>query len=230
MTKYTPTAFGDSGVYKIQIGPTFYIGSCNQFGKRLAGHKSDLAAGTHPNKKLQGAWDDHQQIECFILQNVPRKAQDVESDKDHLTRLKFHEQLALDAEFNHPDCANESNNSRYNSTAADHMRAKWNDPAWRESTSAKIRDAARNRQISDDTRQKMAEAKRGGKNHKSRPCVIHHGGKSIRFDCTSEAARHFNATQQAMDAWLKGAIPWPGTGPRKPKRADLIGMTGEFVK
>jgi hypothetical protein len=229
MNPYHPTAFRDAGVYKIQIGPTFYIGSCSQFGKRISGHKSELAAGTHPNKKLQAAWDQHQSLEAFILRSVPRKAYSVESDQDHTARLRFNEQEFIDAEFDHLECANTSRNSRFNSTISEHMRQKWNDPEWRKNASAKIRAAAQSRQVTDETRRKMSIAKKGDKNPNSRPCVIHHNGKSTRFQCASDAAKHFNATQQAMDAWLKGTTPWPGTGPRPPRRKDLIGITGKLL-
>lgn len=231
MIPYINTASGDSGVYKLLVGPVFYIGSCSQFGRRLAGHRSDLTAGKHPNKRLQAAWDEHKTTELFILKNVPRKAMDVESDKDHAARLKHNEQKFLDAEFDHPLCANESRNSRYNTKIADQMRAKWQDPEWRGKVSKKLADSASARVVSQETREKMAKAKRGKNNVKSRPVVCFFKGKRFDFESASNAANHFGVGQQAMHGWLSHKFCWPGTGPRNPKPSSmhLIGLMGHFV-
>lgn len=224
---YSPDRFFQSGTYRVNVGPVFYLGSTTKFGSRNSDHRVRLERGEHPNKRLQAAYDEHQSFEFIILTLIPRK--DHDADKDHIERLKFNEQNLLDAHKGDPNLANASESSRHNSTIGDYMKAKWQNPEFRESQIRKMK-ARKGDAISPETRAKMAEAKRGKNNAKAIPCVIHFQGQIHKFDCVSDAAKHFKATQQAMDMWLKGIMPWPGTGPRKPKRPDLVGMTGWLAR
>lgn len=226
-TPYTPAFYHSAGTYQINVGPVFYVGSTTCYGSRNSDHRVRLERGEHPNKRLQSAYDEHQSYEFILLTEIPRKEHD--PDKDHIERLKLNEQWLLDKHQGNPLLANGSTSSTHNTTIGDWLKAKWQDPEFREAQITRMK-ARRGTAISEDTRRKMSEAKKGANNARSRPCVINFKGESKRFDSAREAAIYHGVTQQALYSWLTGTCPWPGTGPRKPRRRDLIGMTGGFTK
>lgn len=226
-TAYHPSLFHCAGTYRVNVGPVFYVGSTTCYGSRNSDHRARLERGEHPNKRLQAAFNDHQCYEFIVLTEIPRKHDD--SDKVHAARLKLNEQWLLDKHQGDPLMANGSASSTHNTTIGDWLKAKWQDPEFREAQITRMKSRS-GTAISEETRRKMSEAKKGAKNYQSRPCVINFKGESKHFESSSAAAAHYGATQQAMDLWLKGITPWPGTGPRKPRRRDLIGMTGKFTK
>lgn len=101
------------------------------------------------------------------------------------------------------------------------LRDLWQDPDFR---AAQI-ERLRGRTLGETTRARMSEAKRGDRNPNATPCEV--GG--VRYPCVSDAARAIGVSQQALQQWLTGATPWPGTGLRKSRRPDLEGLTGRFV-
>ena len=231
MIPYQPNMNSLAGTYRIEIGPVFYLGSTTALGPRLSQHRTDLEKGKHPNETLQAAYDKHRTFAAYLLKEIPRKRDD--SDSDHRKRLQFNEQLELDTHFFKRGCANTSQNSGFNSTLSDTMKARWQDPEYRTRRLMALRAgrcADPDRTVSPETREKMAAAKRGSNNAKARPCTLCFEGKVYKFAAGTEAAAHFGTTQQAMDQWLKGSSPWPGTGSRKPKpqNARLIGLTGGY--
>jgi hypothetical protein len=226
-TPYRPALYHCAGTYRVNVGPMFYVGSTTCFGSRNSDHRVRLERCEHPNKRLQVAYNASQSYEFIVLTEIPRKEDD--SDKDHAARLKLNEQWLIDAHQGDPLLTNGSTSSTHNSTIGDWLKEKWQDPEFREKQITRLK-ARRGDAISEETRRKMSEAKKGANNAKSRPCIIHFNGESKRFASVLEAADHYGASQQSMDQWLKGTIPWPGTGPRKPKRTDLIGMTGKLIK
>ena len=230
VTPYQPNMNSLAGTYRIEVGPAFYLGSTTALGSRVSQHRADLEAGTHPNATLQAAYDKHGTFAAYLLKEVPRKRDD--TDKDHRKRLQFHEQALLDALFFKKNCANTSQNSGFNSTLSDTMKARWQDPEYRETRLRSLRAARIDnpREVSPETRERLAAAKQGARNPNARPCTLSLAGETFHFDTGAEAAAHFGTTQQAMDAWLKGHSPWPGTGARKPRpqNAHLVGLTGGY--
>lgn len=225
---YTPDHYHEAGTYRINVGSMFYVGSTTSFGNRRSQHKCDLQSGNHPNKKLQAAFDDSDHFEFIILSLIPRKPDD--SDKDHAERLKFNEQLLLNAHKGDTNLANGSESARHNSTIGEYMKAKWLDPQFRDAQITRMK-ARRGTEISEETRRKMSEAKKGAGNPNSTPCEITLHGTTTQFQSVSEAAKYFGTTQQAMDHWMRGLTPWPGSSNRKPRpsTAHLIGMTGKLL-
>jgi hypothetical protein len=64
-----------------------------------------------------------------------------------------------------------------------------------------------------ETRQKMAAAKTGARNPKSRPVIVTKpDGSTETFPSTTAAAKFFGTSQQMLEQWIKGLVPWPGTG------------------
>lgn len=115
--------------------------------------------------------------------------------------LRDAEQGWLDRYFGKPGCVNVSGNSRRN-------------------------DAA----VGVVARQRMREAKLGGRNPLARGCVlISPSGEKHRFDTGSEAARFMGVSQQLMDGRLRGLMAWPGKG-RVTRKASLpwVGWTGYY--
>lgn len=226
---YEPKFYHQAGTYRVDVGPAYYLGSTTRFGDRASYHRADLAAGRHPNKKLQAAWDEHQGFSFTVLTIIPTKDHDV--GRDHIERLKFHEQLLLDAHFSDPKCCNASESSRYNTTISEVMKKKWLDPEYRTAALRKIRAARLAKPVSPETRAKQGAAKRGLRNYHSRPCVLTlpGGREEAAFPCVSDAARFAGVTQQAMHSWFEGLLPWPGSGARRSRHIHLTGITGRYV-
>lgn len=230
---YDPKFCNAAGLYRVDVGPKFYIGSTTRLGSRHSSHRADLVAGKHPNTALQAAWDEHQDFRFTVLTLIPEKPCD--RGRDHAERLKFHEQKLLDDLFADPDCCNASENSRYNTTISGVMRRKWLDPEYRVAAIRRMRGARKTNPVSPETRERMAAAKRGLAGWAARPCVLQLPGSDIElaFESSTEAARFVGATQQAMHGWLTGKFAWPGSGPRPPKSKNaeqLTGLRGRFVE
>lgn len=220
---YQPNLCKCAGTYRIQVGQFFYIGSTATLGHRISDHRTRLAKGEHRNPALQAAWDQIHEFSAFLLKEVPRKRHD--TDGDHNARLRFHEEMLLRKLHGTEGCCNRSSTAYYNSDVGGNLRAKWQDPEYR----AKMLEVLRTRKFSDESRAKMAEAKRGKNNPKSRPCSITFNGEALRFESASEAAKHYGVSQQAMKQWLDGASSWPTDGGKtRPQNRRLAGMTGEY--
>jgi hypothetical protein len=225
---YSAGHFHTAGTYRVNVGPVFYVGSTTCYGKRSATHKSDLASGIHRNAKLQAAYSERGTFEFVLLTVIPRKRHD--TDADHEARLRLNEQWLIDASKDDPNFANTSESSTYNTTAANGLRAKWQDPAWRESQITRLK-ARKGDLITAETRSLLAKAKTGGCNPKSTPCKTTLAGVTKKFPTVKAAADFHGVRQQTMDLWMRGVVPWPGTGKRRPKAASahLTGLTGELM-
>jgi hypothetical protein len=211
------------GTYRVNCGEVFYIGSTSRLGHRNSEHRTTLGRGKHPNKTLQAAYTATGQYTFTVLTVIlPVEGADLKS------RLKQAEQELLDTHAGDPCLANVSTSSTHNSAIGGWLSSKWQEDNFRD-TQIKRLKARRGKAITKATRKLMSEAKKGKNNVKSRPCMIHFNGESLKFDCVSDAAAHYKVKQQVMDAWLRGITPWPGTGPRKPKLWSLTGMTGEMI-
>lgn len=227
---YDPKFCNQAGTYRVDVGPKFYIGSTTRLGSRHSSHRADLAAGRHPNKSLQAAWNEYQDFRFTVLTLIPAK--DCDEGRDHAERLKFHEQLLLDQLFSDPACCNASENSRYNTGISGVMKTKWLDPEFRVAASRRLREGRQGRPASQETRAKMSSAKLGSRNPRSRKCWVQLPGKPrVEYACVTSAAAAIGVKQQLLDLWLTGGSPWPGSGPRKPRPANrhLTGLSGGYL-
>jgi hypothetical protein len=214
------------GTYRINCGEVFYLGSTTRLGYRNSEHRTTLAKGKHPNKTLQVAYAASGHYTFTVLTVIPALAGDVIGDLKG--RLKLAEQELLDTHAGDPCLANVSTSSTHNSTIGGWLAGKWQEDDFRKAQIKRLK-AQKGKAVTHSTRKLMSEAKKGKNNVKSRPCMIHFNGESLKFDCVSDAAAHYGVTQQVMDAWLRGVTPWPGTGSRRPKLWSLTGMTGEMI-
>lgn len=220
---YDPKFCNQAGTYRVDVGPRFYIGSTTRLGSRHSSHRADLAAGKHPNKALQAAWDEHQDFRFTVLTLIPEKYDDV--GRDHAERLKFYEQRLLDDSFADPNCCNASESSRYNTTLSGAMKAKWLDPEYRISALRKMRESRERNPVSAETRRKMSEAKRGIRGPAARPCVILWGsGAEETFESVTAAALRLGRSVATVSRWFSGASSWP-----RPSSSSNPVFTGRYI-
>lgn len=229
---YVPVMSSCSGVYRIECGPSFLVGSTSVLGPRLSDHRLKLQRGEHPNAELQMEYVlSGGEFRAFLVVEVPRKRSD--SDKDLRQRLRLHEQWTLNEVFGTPGCVNLSPDSGFVENASETMKIRWQDPAFRSKVLAGIAASPKRAAgLSDATREKMAEAKRGKKNRFSRKCLVGLGTEEAggwkSFSSVGEAGRAFGVSQQAMEAWLTGRTPWPATG-SKTRYPHLAGLGGRYL-
>jgi hypothetical protein len=224
---YEPKFCHQAGIYRVDVGPKFYLGSTTRLGARHSSHRGEVGAGKHPNKALQAAWDEHQDFRFTVLTLIPAK--DCDEGRDHVERLKFHEQILLDQLFADPGCCNASESSRYNTTISDVMKAKWLDPEYRVSALRKLRESREANPVGPETRAKMGAAKRGLRGPTSRPCVLNFvDGTSQFFESAADAARSTGVSQQAMHGWLSGKSSWPGHH-RPSRHPKFVWLQGRFL-
>ena len=225
--RYRPELCSTTGVYRLQVGDYFYIGSGATVGTRRSEHLQALRAGTHRSSKLQAAWDLFEDAEFTILQEV--RPRDWAKGDDGRDRARFLEHEEIQKHFGTEFCCNQSSSAYGNTGLGDYMRAKWQDEEYRAKTIERLK-ARRGLEVSPECRAKMAEAKRGDRNAKSRACRLWRGEDTWEFVTGSEAANHFGVSQQTMHLWLSGQAAWPGVGrlPRNPQARTLIGLRGEY--
>ena len=196
-----------AGTYRITVGDVFYIGSSKNLNKRRLCHQADLRNHKgHPNKRLAAAFAKHETYSWLVTDYLARW--EGESDEAFRDRLRVLEQRRLDDVKGHPNLANASGNSR-GPDARDDMKRRWENPEYREMMSGVQKWRLRNG-VPETTREKMAEAKRGGNNPKAREVeVMCPDGNRKSFGSATEAAQFFGVSQQAMDLWIRGVVPWP---------------------
>lgn len=224
------------GTYRLHCGgASFYIGSTFDIAKRWIDHRWRLRKGEHPVPKLQAAYwaemvereegDDDEVLRMEVVEVIDRKP--YEEDEKLRKRLRLHEQWLLDAEFGSEGCCNRSRESGYNYDNSQILRGLWRDPEFRARQVKRLR-ARKGDAVTAETREKMSVAKRGRRNYKAKPCWLDHGGKRVRFDTVTEAAEWAGVKQQVMDLWMRGKVPWPGSGKRASRYPELEGMRGGF--
>lgn len=227
-TPYTPNMRLCAGVYKIVIGKFFYIGSTTGLGARVSEHRTRLEQGTHANHRLQEAYNANPVFTAVLVMEIPRKCDD--TDDDHAERLRFREEWFLKQYFGKKRCLNLSASPYHNTTIGEFMKGRWADPAFRAAQAERMRELGR-RKPGEATKLKMAKAKEGARNHKSRPCTLHFKGDTFKFESAGMAAKRFGVSQQTMHGWLTGAWSFPRKGPistTSPKTRRWAGLTGSY--
>lgn len=227
--KYRPEHCNMVGVYRLQVGDHFYIGSTSRMGARRSAHIQALRAGEHHSPKLQAAWDFFEDAEFIITQEVRPKGWDKEDTGRDRARMLEHEQIQI--HFGTEFCCNQSSSAYSNSGIGDFFKARWQDEEFRAKAIERLK-ARRGFHVTKDTRAKMAIAKTGAKNAKARACTLTLRGVALGFETASAAATHFGVSQQTMHLWLSGEVPWPGEGrlPRNAQAKTLVGLRGEYAQ
>lgn len=216
-----------AGTYRLKSGPFFYIGSSSNLVQRKLDHQWRLRAGIHPCKNIQREFNSSGVFDFTPTRFLYRKPN--ESDASFRDSLRSAEQEKINEHIGNSNLENISLNARHPTHLSETMKNIWRDPNARKIMIERLRKNASN--PSPETREKMANAKRGVNNIKSRSVVIKSpDGRKTRFASVSEAASFCGASQQLMDTWIKGTAPWPGTGARnpRPKYAWLVGYSASY--
>lgn len=201
----------------LRSGIYFYIGSSGDFRRRRADHQWRLRSGTHPCQELQRQFSTSGECDFLPLQFLKRHRN--ETEEQHRERLRAAEQEKLNGLFNLMGCQNKSPNAS-GPNNGQRLRELWKDPEYRE---ARAKASRRNHTITDETRRKMADAKKGAKNPRAREVIVTKpDGSTETFPSTVAAARFFNVSQQIFEQWIKGITPWPGTGKYVRAKYDWI--------
>jgi hypothetical protein len=195
-----------AGTYRINVGPLFYFGSTTDMERRMHDHRWRLRTGRHPVPRLQEAFSAGQDFTFTPIEVVHPFSQEPRAKFNH--RLRAKEQKLLSQHKKDPNLCNRSTNTRGpDSTIA---KERWNVPGYREKVIAGL---ANRPPPPEQTRAKMAKAKVGDRNPRSRAVIVTHpDGSTTRHESTALAACFFRVTQQCLDQWLKGETAWPGTG------------------
>lgn len=207
----------DSGTYLIWLGDYFYVGSSFNRIARWREHRWMLRAGVHPNQNLTHAFSLCQTVE---LDRGPEISRGNLTKIEHKKALRDSEQALLHLYAGNPFMCNKSD-SAYGpgSGHGDVLRKSWADPEKRERMVGGMRESAKLRVVSEETRKKMSEAKRGSRNAKSRAVEITRpDGSTEVFESCSAAAVFFKVEQQLMHLWMSGELSWPGEKSRKKNR------------
>lgn len=163
----------------------------------------------------------------FIPQEFMRPGSG-ESKEDFLDRLKAAEQLLLDHHKEHRELANQSMNAR----GPDRSGQLWKvDSVKRDEWRRKLSESNKGKVFSDETKARMATAKMGRRNPKATPVKVWcPDGAEKLFETVTAAAAFLGVTQQALDLWLSGKVPWPGQGRLlRKKTAGLVRYRAELV-
>lgn len=229
-TPYRPELCHRAGTYCLSVNGNHYYGSSTRLGARRSDHRARLRRGEHPNKAMQAAFDAAPDGLQFTVLSITQEVYPANT-KATKELLREAEQKLLDAAKDAGGLLNASSSATYNSNISETLKEKWaTDTQYRERQLAAAQ-RRRGKPVSRETRNRMSDAKKGRKNPNARACVVQFEGKTHRFDCVTDAARHFGVKQQIMDGWMRGLFPFPGSGIRNPRRSNrhLIGMTGRYV-
>lgn len=198
-----------SGTYQLSAKGFFYLGSSTDFRRRRADHQWRLRRGVHPCKRIQKAFDDGVPVAFTPIEFIRVKSG--ESAESFRARLHDAEQKMLDQQFGSPNIENKSRNAA-GPDNGELLKSRWLDPQYRRIMAEHMTKIAQLPK-SPETREKMAAAKRGARNVKSRAVIVTKPDQSTqRFESASDAAKFFNVSQQLFDQWMKGISAWPGTG------------------
>lgn len=89
----------DSGIYFLFVGPYYYVGSSVNVRKRCRRHMLSLAAGIHPNRKLQNAFNKYNDFSWSKVEETPppKLLQKEQEYLDTITRSKYCCNIAMES-------------------------------------------------------------------------------------------------------------------------------------
>jgi len=154
------------GIYEIKnnINGKIYIGSCsdtnNQIEGRIEnGHFYRLRKGTHPNPKLQYAWNKYgeENFSWSILQELTNTDNILDIETEWINRLK-----SYDNSIGY-NIAKDALAPMKGRTMSSEARSKISEAVKGRSVSEKTKEKLRNRVVSDETREKIRKANLGKK-------------------------------------------------------------------
>lgn len=85
--------------------------------------------------------------------------------------------------------------------------------------------------LTTESRRRMSEAKRGGRNHRSRSVTVTDpDGIEMEFDSVTGVAAFFGVTQQLMDSWMSGKVGWPRQGKGRKVNRWIAAYRARYVE
>lgn len=139
-----------------------------------------------------------------------------ESDADYSERLRVAEQRHLGR-----------NGVAVGPDPSEFVKSSWCDPAYRAARLAEMRE--RRGPITEETRRRMSESKKGRRNPNSRPVIVTDpDGIETEFDSVTAVAEFFGVTQQTMDLWMSGKVKWPAPGKGRKVNRWVAGYKARF--
>lgn len=139
-----------------------------------------------------------------------------ESDADYSERLRVAEQRHLG-----------KSGVAVGPDPSEFVKSPWCDPAYRAARLAEMRE--RRGPITEETRRKMSESKKGRRNPNSRPVIVTDpDGIETEFDSVTAVAEFFGVTQQTMDLWMSGKVKWPAPGKGRKVNRWVAGYKARF--
>jgi hypothetical protein len=213
-----------AGIYLIQIREYVYVGGSTDLYARKREHKRMLLNNAHYAKKLQEAynkWGDEIQTPTHrVMHREPDETQAAFKE-----RLRTAEQETIDFCLrNTPSVKGGLGyvlcNESHNAWGPDKNVKRYFSPEAR----ARMSAAAKGRTISENTRKKMAEAKRGSRNLKSVRVVAYRHSYGLKeFDTVTAAAEWLGISQQLGSMWIAKKT-WRRKNRRSVKTTEAEGI------
>ena len=125
------------GIYRIQIGPYYYLGQSQELKKRGKEHLYRLKKGNHVNPKMQNIYNKYKDYSFKVM---------IECDADQLDYL---EQSALDIHWGYDDCMNLSKCAE----------APTRGLKLSEETKRKMSEAQKGKKLSEEHKRKLIESR-----------------------------------------------------------------------
>jgi group I intron endonuclease len=238
------------GIYRIDIGSSYYFGRAKDLARRERQHKWALEENRHSNPKMQNAFNKYGEFAFQVVARCP---------EEYLDKM---EAYFINQHFDKPECMNLM-------TADDDGRYVWSEETKRKRSIAnkgtkpsrkcieaslasrvgkklsedhrrKISESSRGHSVSSETREKIAASKRGkpfpgtpgagiAAAHKVNrlPCVlITPGGFPLLFDSQIDATDYLGVKPGSLASYFSGRNPWPPVS----SKSRLAGWAGERIK
>lgn len=217
-------------IYRIDIGPKFYIGQTTNPMRRKKDHYRFLLEGMHCNQAMCNAFGKYKDFRFRIIEKV------------HVSKLTEREMELLEPHESNPNCLNIlfKPNGYVGKLTADHkekISAGLTGRTLSEETKRKISLTKKGRKLSHAHREKIAAANRNRTHStktkqkmsrkqseiKGKGCVlISPDGEELSFDTISQAAQYLAYSKSNIITFMNGHKPWP-------KRGKIAGWTGYVV-
>jgi hypothetical protein len=192
-----------SGTYMLKVGDLFYVGSSLNLKKRKQDHFWNLKNGSHHVKRLQNHYDQIGSVDFKVIHEVIAVIDETNRDTLKKTIQKL-EQSLIDLYCGELNFCNTSKNSK--GPDSEIAKKRWGNAEYRR----KVITGMKSRIVTEESKHKMSESKKGFRNPKSRKVIVENpDGTETIYDTVTSAAKFFGVSQQLMDQWLKGIVSWP---------------------